>query len=332
MTLPEIEARVERLGMKRFTASQIARWLYVGRVSSIDEMANISKANRALLSEQFQVGRSAPVETVVSKDGTEKYLFAVGEHYVETVYIPDGERATLCVSSQVGCRMGCHFCQTGRQGWQGNLTATDILNQIYSVPKAEKLTNIVFMGQGEPLDNIDAVLRATEILTAPYGLAWSPKRITISTVGLPKTLHRLIHDTPCHIAVSLHNAIPEERAGIMPAEKMMSISETVAALREEDFSGQRRLSFEYIVFKDYNDDRRHADAILSLLDGIECRVNLIAFHDIPDAPLQGADKETITRLRDYLTSHGLYTTIRASRGQDIEAACGLLNTKLGIRN
>lgn len=329
MTPAEIEAAIAPLGLRRFVAGQIAHWLYVGRADSFGRMANISKANRELLESKFTVGRTAPAHRAESADGTAKYLFPVGGgRFVETVYIPDGDRATLCVSSQVGCKMGCQFCQTGRQGWEGDLAAADILNQIYGIPEADKLTNIVFMGQGEPLDNFDSVLRATEIMTAQYGQAWSPKRITISTVGLRKGLQRLITQTQCHIAVSLHNAVADERARMMPAERQMSIEEVVAELRQHDFSGQRRVSFEYIVFGGINDDRRHAEAIVRLLAGLECRVNLIRFHQIPDSPLHGASEQTMTRLRDYLTAHGVFTTIRASRGQDIDAACGLLNTKM----
>ena len=245
---------------------------------------------------------------------------------VETVYIPDGDRATLCVSSQVGCKMGCLFCQTGRQGFEGNLTAGDILNQIYALPERDTLTNVVFMGQGEPMDNLDNVLRATEILTASYGMAWSPKRITVSSVGVKSKLRRFLDESDCHVAISLHSPIPEQRAMLMPAERAMPITDVVALLRTYDFSHQRRLSFEYIVFGGLNDTIAHAKEILRLLRGLECRVNLIRFHQIPDSDLREASEERMEQLRDYLTQHGIFTTIRASRGQDIYAACGLLST------
>jgi len=246
--------------------------------------------------------------------------------YVETVFIPDDDRATLCVSCQVGCKMNCLFCQTGKQGFEGSLTAADILNQIYALPERDRLTNIVFMGQGEPMDNLDAVLKATEVLTADWGWAWSPKRITVSSVGIRGKLKRFLDESQCHVAISLHSPLHEQRAELMPAERGMSISEVVELLRGYDFAHQRRLSFEYIVFGGVNDSLRHAKAIVELLRGLDCRINLIRFHQIPNVPLHGADEDTMLRLRDFLTAHGIFTTIRASRGQDIYAACGLLST------
>ena len=222
--------------------------------------------------------------------------------------------------------MGCRFCMTGRQGFHGNLTTTDILNQLFSIEECERITNVVFMGQGEPMDNLDAVLQATQILTADYGLAWSPKRITVSTVGVRKGIERFLKESDCHLAVSLHNPFPSERNQIMPAEKAFSLTDCIALLRQEDWTHQRRLSFEYIVFGGLNDTEAHARELVRLLGPIECRVNLIRFHDIPDSPFKGAPEEKMIWLRDYLTRHGVTTTIRASRGQDIFAACGLLST------
>ena len=327
MTLAELKEVAGEVGMPSFAARQMAGWLYGKKVSSIDGMTDISARNRALLSERYAVGCSKPVEEQRSADGTVKYLYRTAAGgYVETVYIPDGERATLCVSSQVGCRMNCRFCMTGKQGFSGQLTAADILNQLYSLPEREALTNVVFMGQGEPLDNLDAVLRATELLTADYGYAWSPKRITVSTVGLRKGLQRYLEETDCHLAVSLHSPVPQQRAQLMPAEKAFSIVDIVENLHRYDFSKQRRLSFEYIMFKGVNDSQVHAKELLKLLRGLDCRVNLIRFHAIPGSELEGCDAEQMTAFRDYLTSHGLFTTIRASRGEDIFAACGMLST------
>jgi 23S rRNA (adenine2503-C2)-methyltransferase len=269
-----------------------------------------------------------PIDCQKSKDGTIKYLFPVSidGKFVETVYIPDNDRATLCVSCQVGCKMNCLFCQTGKQGFEGNLTAADILNQIYALPERETLTNIVFMGQGEPMDNLDNVLRATEILTGDYGYAWSPRRITVSSVGVKNKLKRFLDESECHVAISMHSPLPEQRQTLMPAEKQMSIEETVALLRQYDFSHQRRCSFEYICFGGLNDTPVFAREIIRLLQGLECRVNLIRFHEIPGVDLPGSDEKRMEALRDYLTAHGVFTTIRASRGQDIFAACGLLST------
>lgn len=317
----------QKLGMPRFAAKQMAEWLYVHHVQSIDDMTNLSKKHRSLLSEQYEVGAMAPTHVQRSVDGTIKYLFPTrGGKFVETVFIPDEDRATLCVSSQVGCKMNCLFCQTGKQGFEGHLTATDIINQVYSLPERERLTNIVFMGQGEPMDNLDNVLRATRLLTADYGYAWSPKRITVSTVGLKGKLQRFIEESDCHLAISLHSPLHDQRAMLMPAERGLAAEEMMDLLRQYDFSHQRRLSFEYIVFKDTNDSIAHAQAIVRLLEGLHCRVNLIRFHKIPQVPLEGADMATMERFRDYLTAHGVFTTIRASRGEDIFAACGLLST------
>ena len=328
MSLAELQQVVAELGMPKFTAAQIAKWLYQQHVGTIDEMTNLSKANREKLSQSYQVGCMAPIDSQHSKDGTIKYLFPVASgHFVETVYIPDGDRATLCVSCQVGCKMNCLFCQTGKQGWEGNLTAGDILNQICSLPERERLTNVVFMGQGEPMDNLDAVLRATAILTSPGGFAWSPRRITVSSVGVREKLRRFLDESECHVAISMHSPLHEQRQSLMPAERAMPIADVVELLRQYDFTHQRRCSFEYICFGGLNDTEAHAREIVRLVRGLECRVNLIRFHPIPGVDLPGADEGRMVALRDYLTRHGVFATIRASRGQDIFAACGLLSTK-----
>ena len=327
MNRDELKEVAKSLGMPAFAGGQIADWLYRRHVTTIDEMTNLSKANREKLKAGYEVGCMMPVDRMASVDGTVKYLFPTRSgKFVETVYIPDKDRATLCVSSQVGCKMNCLFCQTGKQGFEGNLTAADILNQVFSLPERDKLTNIVFMGQGEPMDNLDNVLRATEILTAPYGLAWSPRRITVSSVGVKDKLKRFIEESECHVAISLHSPLSQQRKFLMPAENAMAIADVVDMLRNYDFAHQRRLSFEYIVFGGENDTIDHAKALVKLLSGLSCRINLIRFHQIPQVPLHGASDDKMEWFRDYLTSHGIFTTIRASRGQDIYAACGLLST------
>jgi len=340
MTPAELKTVVAQLGMPPFAARQIAQWLYDKHVANIDEMTNLSKVNRERLQAAYEVGLMAPADCQRSKDGTIKYLFpvccdsvatahegaAAAQRYVETVFIPDGERATLCVSCQVGCKMNCLFCQTGKQGWHGNLTAADILNQIVALPECDRLTNIVFMGQGEPMDNLDAVLRACEVLTADWGFAWSPKRITVSSVGVRGKLKRFLDESDCHVAVSLHSPLHEQRLSLMPAEHAMPIADTVALLRQYDFTHQRRCSFEYICFGGLNDSPLYGRELVRLLQGLECRINLIRFHAIPGVALPASDEQRMEQLRDYLTHHGITTTIRASRGQDILAACGLLST------
>ena len=337
MSPAELKTVVGELGMPAFTARQMTQWLYEKKVASINEMTNISKQNRERLAQDYEVGLMPPIDCQRSKDGTIKYLFPVmttdSIHrtedsllFVETVFIPDHDRATLCVSCQVGCKMNCLFCQTGKQGWQGNLTTADILNQILALPERDLLTNIVFMGQGEPMDNLDAVLQATEVLTADWGLAWSPRRITVSSVGIHGRLKRFLDESECHVAISMHSPLHEQRQRLMPAEKAMPIEDTIALLKQYDFSHQRRCSFEYICFGGLNDTPTYGREIVRLLAGLECRVNLIRFHEIPHVDLPASDEKRMEVLRDYLTTHGIFTTIRASRGQDIFAACGLLST------
>ena len=314
-------------GLPGFAGGQMAQWIYGKRVRSIDGMTNLSKAGREALAASYEVGVAEPVGRAVSSDGTCKYLFPVdGDpgNAVEAVMIPDGERKTLCVSSQAGCKMGCKFCMTGRQGFHGNLSAADILSQFFGIDEAGQLTNTVFMGMGEPLDNWDEVKRVIEVLTADWGFGWSPKRITLSTIGVLPNLRRYLDECRCHLAVSLHNPFPDERLSLMPAQKAFPLEEVVSLIRRYDFSGQRRVSFEYTMFAGFNDTPRHADALLRLLHGLECRINLIRFHQIPDFPYGTSSQAAMEAFRDRLSRGGITATIRASRGEDILAACGLL--------
>lgn len=315
-------------GLKPFAARQMAQWLYEKRCLSIEEMTNLSKDARARLSENYTVGREAPVAEARSSDGTAKYLFpGVGGRDIEAVMIPDRDRATLCVSSQAGCRMGCRFCMTGAQGFHGSLDAGSIINQVLSVPESDRLTNIVFMGMGEPTDNLDSVLSAIEILTAPWGLAWSPKRITVSTIGNIPALRRLLDETKVHIAVSVHTPFSDQRAGLMPVERAWPVAKVIDLLRGYDFAHQRRLSVEYTMWRGVNDDFRHADALARLLKGTAARVNLIRYHRIPGFEGAPTDNSRMEAFRDRLNELGITATIRASRGEDIDAACGMLAGK-----
>ena len=326
-TLPQLEALCNRLEMPRFAAKQIARWLYDKHATTIEAMSDLSARHRALLAETYEVGLTAPEKVSISTDGTKKYLYRTSQnHFIESAYIPDGDRATLCISSQAGCRMGCRFCATGRQGLQHSLSTNEILNQIGSLPERERLTNVVFMGMGEPLDNLDSLLPALEVLTSAWGFGWSPTRITVSTAGVASRLERFLEATQVHLAVSLHNPFPHERAEIMPVEKAWPIREVVEILRRYDFTHQRRVSFEYIVMSGLNDSTRHIRELCRLLDGIKCRINLIRFHKIPGSPYFSPDDRAMIAFRDALTAKGIHTTIRTSRGEDIQAACGLLST------
>lgn len=326
-TLSQLEALCNRLEMPRFAAKQIARWLYDKHATTIEAMSDLSVRHRALLAETYEVGFTAPEKVSISADGTKKYLYRTSQnHFIESAYIPDGDRATLCISSQAGCRMGCRFCATGRQGLQHSLSTNEILNQIGSLPERERLTNVVFMGMGEPLDNLDSLLPTLEILTSAWGFGWSPTRITVSTAGVASRLKRFLDATQVHLAVSLHNPFPHERAEIMPVEKAWPIREVVEILRRYDFTHQRRVSFEYIVMSGLNDSPRHIRELCRLLDGIKCRINLIRFHKIPGSPYFSPDDRAMIAFRDALTAKGIHTTIRTSRGEDIQAACGLLST------
>ena len=354
MSLTELQQLCAIEGMPKFAARQICDWLYAKRVDSIDAMTNLSLKARSRLNEIAYIGRHAPVQCQVSKDGTKKYLFEIEnlkvkseisreqtsqdsdnfnfqlKKYVEAVYIPElntsggSPRATLCISCQVGCKMGCRFCVTGQQGFHGNLSASDILNQIFSIPEFGQLTNIVYMGMGEPMDNLSSVLHSTDVLTSDWGLGWSPHRITVSSVGIIPGLKRFLDTCQCHLAVSLHNPFPQERLSIMPMQRAYPIADVIALLKQYDWSGQRRVSFEYTMFAGLNDSTRHVAELVRLLKGLHCRVNLIRFHSSPDTPYRTASPQSMNQFRDYLNNHGITCTIRASRGEDIMAACGLL--------
>ncbi len=329
MTLAELEALCNAQGLPRFAAKQMADWLYKKKVRDIAGMTNLSKAAREKLSQTCEVAASAPAGCITSSDGTRKYTFPTADgRFTETVMIPDGDRATVCVSCQAGCKMGCRFCMTGRQGFHGNLTAAEILSQFICIDEADSLTNAVFMGMGEPLDNWENVSRAIEVLTADWGFAWSPKRITLSTIGITGTLKEFLDSTRCHLAVSLHNPFPDEREELMPAQHRHDIRDVIALIKKYDFSGQRRVSFEYTMFAGVNDDKRHADGVISLLKGIPCRVNLIRFHKIPDSDLATCPTAVMELFEQRLQKAGITTTIRASRGEDILAACGMLAGKV----
>ena len=327
MTIKVLKCVAAKAGLPAYAANQMADWLYKKKVASIAEMTNISLSKRDFLEKHYETGIYPPVDKMISSDGTVKYLFPVDSgRFVETVYIPADERATLCVSSQIGCKMNCIFCMTGKQGFAGNLTASEILNQIRSVPESDKLSNVVFMGMGEPLDNTDALFNVLEILTAPYGYGWSPKRITVSTVGMIKGLRRFLDESSCNLAVSIHSPYPDERRSLMPIEKANPLKDIIHLIRQYDFSHQRRVSFEYILFDNKNDSVQHAKDLAKMLSGIPCRVNLIHYHAIPGVPLIKCNERKMEQFRDSLQAKGITCTIRSSRGEDIAAACGMLST------
>lgn len=329
----ELQALVATENYPRFTAKQLCDWLYKKHVATFDAMTNLSKTLRADLNEKYVLGRSAPLEMRTSRDGTRKYLFAANAgRTVETAMIPDAERRTLCVSSQVGCRMHCQFCATGQQPWGGNLLAAQILNQILSVDECDELSNLVFMGMGEPLDNTDELLRTLQVLTAEWGLAMSPRRITVSTVGVRKGLERFLKESEAHLAVSLHTPFEDERRELLPASGGLSLKELFALLHTVNWRGQRKLSFEYVVLAGVNDSARHVEELIRILRPIPCLVNLISYHPHNGAEFSRPKDMVLARMRDRLNNSGVHTTIRASRGMDIDAACGLLSTTYAQRS
>lgn len=326
-TLSELSAVTAAASLPPYAAKQIAGWLYRRGTPEISGMTDLSLAARGLLEKEYETGLTPPSSVATGSDGTRKYLFPVSSgRYIETAYIPDRERSTVCLSVQSGCRMGCHFCMTARQGFQGNLTTGEILNQFRSIPEHALLTNVVYMGMGEPLDNLDEVLRSLEILTSEWGYGWSPTRITVSTVGITEKIKEYLEKSKCHLAVSLHTPFDEERQALMPVQKANPIRQVLDTVRGFDFGRQRRVSFEYIVFKGLNDTPAHIKELTRILNGIRCRINLIRFHAIPGSEYASPGTTEMEAFRDSLNAKGLTATIRASRGEDIGAACGLLST------
>jgi len=331
-TLQELTAISLGLGFPSYAGKQISQWLYQKGVTRLDEMTSLSRAARDRLSAKFEVGREEPAGVQESSDGTKKYLFRVaGGKFIETATIPEGERSTACISSQVGCKMGCLFCMTGKQGFQGNLTAGEILNQYRSLPEWDRITNIVYMGMGEPLDNLNPVLQSLEVLTSPWGYAMSPRRITVSTIGITPAMKEFLDKSQAHLAVSLHSPFEEERRRLMPVQQVYPLKEVLVEIRSWNLGRQRRISFEYILFRGFNDSRKHVNELSRILHGIRCRVNLIRFHPIPGIPMESPDERAIREFRQQLNDKGILTTMRASRGQDIDAACGLLSTRTDHR-
>ncbi len=329
LSLNELKDLVKNQGWPAYVAKQLTEWLYHHHVCYFDAMTNISRKVRAELAAYYSIGCQQPVDVQTSVDGTKKYIFPVrGGHFVEAVYIPDGKRHTLCISSQTGCRMGCRFCMTGRQGLQGQLSPGEIINQVRSIPERDQITNIVYMGMGEPLDNLEAVLKSLDILCSDYGFGMSPRRITVSTIGILPALKHYLDKSRCHLAISLHTPFEKERRQLVPAEKTHPIRNIIQAVQEYDMENQRRVSIEYIVFKGLNHSSGHVKALAGLLHHIRCRINLIRFHPIPGSELQPPSEEELNRFKMALEEKGLITTIRKSRGQDIHAACGLLSTKM----
>lgn len=327
-TLEQLQIIVTEMGLPKFTAKQITDWLYKKDITSIDEMSNLSKNARHSLAEKFSFGLQEPSSIQTSTDGTKKYLYNIeNDSGIESAFIPETKRNTLCLSTQVGCKMRCLFCMTGRQGLKSNLTAGEIINQLRSLPERHQITNLVYMGMGEPFDNLEAVMQSLEILTSDWGMGWSKRRITVSTIGIVPAIKNFLENSDCHLAVSLHTPFESERRTLMPVSQVHSINDIISEIKRHDIGRQRRISFEYIVFGGLNDSSKHVKELARILNGIKCRINLIRFHAIPNTQLTGTNEKRLQEFKEALIDKGIITTIRASRGQDIDAACGLLSTK-----
>lgn len=331
-TLAELKTIVKELALPVFVADQLAYWLYKTTISEFDEMTNISKKVRNLLAEKYDLGIVSPVKVQLSADGTKKYLYPVSIHkFIETAFIPEEKRKTLCVSSQVGCKMGCLFCATGKQGFQDQLSAGQILNQLRSLPESNQVTNIVFMGMGEPFDNLTGVMKAQEILTAEYGFGLSIRKVTVSTIGIIPAMEVFLRESKCNLALSLHSPFDEERRRLMPIQNVYPVKDVIETINKANIDKYRKLSIEYIVFGGLNDTPAHVKELARLLNKTRCRINLIRFHRVPDVPLPPTDESRLFEFQQALNKKGIITTIRTSRGVDIDAACGLLSTKALIQ-
>jgi len=305
----------------------MARALYQRRVSSFDEMTDLSHSIRQTLHDEFQWGLTPHHKVDISIDGTKKYLFPAEGKFVEAAYIPELNRKTLCLSTQVGCKMGCLFCMTARQGFQAHLTAGEIINQVRSLPEGHELPNIVYMGMGEPLDNLEETLKSLEILTSDWGMGFGTQRVTVSSIGIMPAMEEFFARSKVRFAWSLHNPFEDERQNLLPVQTVHGLSEILQFLKTIQLTDTRRMSIEYIAFAGVNDTPRHVKELVRILHGLKIRVNLIRFHPIPGTPLRGSDEKTLQFMKEALAAKGVPATVRKSRGQDIYAACGLLSTK-----
>ncbi len=311
-----------------YRAEQILRWIYLEGALDFAAMSNVPQALRARLHETFAIRPLSPATESVAADGTRKLLFRLdGGAAIETVLIPDKLRLTLCVSSQAGCGMGCTFCATARMGLLRNLRPGEILGQIIgarAIARPSRITNIVFMGMGEPLANYEAVSTALEAITAPWGLGFSPRRVTVSSVGLVPAIERFVASSPVNVAISLVATTDEGRTALMPINRRYPLAELLDACRRLPLPRRRRLFFEYVLLDGVNDDEADAHRIGELLRGIPAKVNLIMFNPAPGIPFRPSPLERVLRFQRIVQASGLQVNLRESRGLDIQAACGQL--------
>jgi 23S rRNA (adenine2503-C2)-methyltransferase len=325
LSVEEIFGFIEPHGYFFRHALAISNAIYKRRINVFQLIEKIPRRLREFLIEGAEPGTFSPLRSEASDDGSVKYLFRneQGLEY-ETVFLPDGKRRTVCISTQSGCRMGCSFCATGRYGFRGNLTAREIVNQVISLPESGEINHIVLMGMGEPMDNIENVLRACRILTSEWGLAIGQGNVTVSTVGIAAGVHRFLRESGCNLTLSLHSPFSEERNKLIPAERANPVSEIVQMMRDFPLQKKRRFSLAYIMIKDLNDSDRHLEKLKLLVSNSDIRVNLLQYHGVGDCSFVSSPAERIQYFRHNLVISGISASIRRSRGNDIAAACGLL--------
>jgi 23S rRNA (adenine2503-C2)-methyltransferase len=339
LSLEELQEFLTGAGFRAYRAAQIYSWIYQRHAVSFDEMTDISKADREAFASLFTISAIRLLRTERSGDGTRKFLFELADgHTIESVLIPDENRLTLCISSQVGCGQACRFCLTGAGGFVRNLAAWEIADQLLETSRILRpeggpgVTNLVLMGMGEPLANYDEVIGALEVISADRGLALSPRRITLSTSGIAPGIDRLARSgIKVNLAVSLNASTDDVRDRIMPINRRYPLNELLAACRRFPLPPRRRITFEYVLLRDINDSEEDAQRVARLLSGIRCKVNLIPFNPFPGCGYERPDDERVRRFQRVLLSRHFTAPIRESRGRDISAACGQLRERDAIR-
>jgi len=329
LTASEISGLIQPGGFDHSAAIKVANNIYKKRITNLPDLTGISKKLISFLESNSETGIYPPAASEVSGDGTIKYLYISPEGLkIESVWLPDNKRRTVCVSTQSGCRMGCPFCVTGRYGFHGNLSAGDIVNQVISLPGSQVATHVVFMGMGEPMDNLENVIRACSILTAQWGVSLSPGNITVSSVGITPAVAVFLERSKCNLAISLFSPFSDERLRVVPAEKIYPVHEIIGMLKTFPVVRKRRFSAAYIMIRDVNDTDRHLEGLKDLLAGSGIRVNLIPYHQVKGDVYVSSSDERLMHFKHELVIHGISASVRKSRGADISAACGLLASGL----
>jgi 23S rRNA (adenine2503-C2)-methyltransferase len=330
ITLKELESTLEFMGVKPYRARQIYKWVYQTGTADFDLMTNLSKSLRTALKEKFVLSVLPIQEANASKDGSTKYVLATSDgHFVETVFMPDEGKSTLCLSTQIGCKMSCAFCVTGRIGFIRDLTPGEIVGQVMAARPHmgdDRITNIVFMGMGEPVDNIENVLKAIEIMEEPLGLKISHRRLTISTVGLIDGL-RLVDMKKAQLAISLNAATGAVRTRLMPINRVYPLQDIIAFVKGLGDMGRKRVTFEYVMLKEVNDSLEDARLLAELLKGVKCKINIIPYNESPYADFKSPEEESVRRFQSYLIERRFTAIVRDSRARDIGGGCGQLGMK-----